>query len=336
MKKKILTIVLGIALFIPTIKASNDNPKVVSEIVKDGSLDFNVKLSDMNLETSKEYEWSLVENQAATPEDSTWTTVNNWTNNTMDIYLDYSTDKIFNVLSKVDTAYLVVREKESKSVISNHIKVDVSVPYAYGAVPYEREGGTYGAGNEIDLPNLFKIGALEQNDNAITAIKITDNDIIQKYLDLKKSNNVTATSIAELITSLNLTSVDVPNNFEFTFKYHSDSDRTAKGFGMTENALYFLWGSESYEDSKTIYGVTIYDNGYVEGNNTSTETPTETIVEDKIVTNNNNNTNVKQTSNTTENPKTGVSTYVGACALILVVTAVIYALYKHKNKMTEI
>ena len=335
MKKKILTIVLGIALFIPTIKASNDNPKVVSEIVKDGSLDFTVALSDMNLETTKEYEWAIVENQAATPEDTAWTTVNNWTNNTMDIYLDYSTDKIFNVLSKVDTAYLVVRENESKSVISNHIKVDVSVPYAYGAVPYEREGGTYGAGNEIDLPNLFRIGALEQNDNAITSIKITDNNIIQKYLDLKKANNVTAASIAELITSLNLTSEDIPKNFEYTFRYHDDTDKTAKNFGITENALYFLWGSESYNGSKKIYGVTIYDNGYEESSNQNT-TKTETKVEDKIITKNDTKTNVKQTSNTTENPKTGIHTSTFISLIVIIIATTTYIIIRKKNKFNNI
>lgn len=218
MKKKILTIILGIALFIPTIKASNDNPKVVSELLKDGSLDFNVKLSDMNLETSKEYEWSLVENQAAIPEDNAWTTVNNWTNNTMEIYLNFSdnpyrANNIQKVISKVDTAYLIIREKESKAVISEYIKTDVSIPYAYGAVPYytiNDKNETLWSQHEL-LSMCMTCGSTRK----FTAIKITDKNIIDGFLKLKDSNGeIEELKLAEYVDSLDLTSI--PSTFKKT------------------------------------------------------------------------------------------------------------------------
>lgn len=334
MKNKLLkTMFMALTLFILPIlvSASNESPTVKSEIVKDGSLDFNVTLSDMELETSVEYEWGIVANQAASV--TTWNAINEWTANGTTIYLKFSKDDVYNVLSKVDTAYLVIREKTSQTIVSDHIAVDVSVPYAYGAVPkYDSEH------NDWYRNEIFKTTISGREARKYTAVKITDKNIINGYFNLKKNGEITQSDLAEYVDSLHLNEAEIPSTFLTVSNgdAYSMYDRPGnKRIGITEEVLYLVWGATSYGSSKTIYGVTIYDNGYKEGS--TSNTPTNNKNEDVVIPNETDkNLSAKPTSNTTENPKTGIETYsiIGIVAIVLF--SLVYIVLRKKNKFNRV
>lgn len=306
--------------------ASNESPTVKSEIVKDGSLDFNVILSDMDLQTSVEYEWGVVANQAASV--TTWNTINDWTTSGTTIYLKFSNDDVYNVLSKVDTAYLVIREKVSSNIISDHIAVDVSVPYAYSSVLKYYNG-------QWSQNEIFKTGAVTREARKYTAVKITDESVINGYLNLKKDGEISSSDLADFISSLNLDETDVPVNF---LKSYDGSSiiydfPEAKYIGITEDALYFVWGGKSYMDSKTIYGVTIYDNGYKGGS--SSDTPTNKG-DDVVLNETSKKPAIKPMSSTTENPKTGVETYTIVSFIVAVLSVLVYLILRKKNKFNRV
>lgn len=321
--KKVFTFLFSICLFTMVASASNESPTIKSEIVKDGSFDFNVTLTDMNLSTNMEYEWAIVKNQAATPEDNSWVTINNWTNNKVELNLDFSDDKIYSVLSKSDIAYLIIREKTSKNVITDHAKIDVSIPYAYGAVPYLNDNGGWYLPRVFDNSSLYDLGAVSK----IIAIKITNQDIINGYLNLKdESGNINKNKLAEYINSLNLNNNDIPSSFidGATSGVYSFSEE----IGITEKAIYFVWGSQSYGSSKTVYGVTIYNNGY-DGSNDNVE-----------IINNDDNTdsNVIVSSNDkkeVENPKTGIITLGVGVTVLLALSVVTFIVIRKKSRFPQ-
>ena len=334
--KKIFTFLFSICLFTMVASATNESPTVKSEIVKDGTFDFNVILSDMNLSTSTEYEWAIVENQAAIPEDSDWFTVNDWTNNTLNLYLDFSESKVYKVLKNVDTAYIVLREKSSQNVIVDHVEVDVSIPYAYGAVPYIDAGYLNLKENYWAVTYVYDASNYKMSQK-IAAIKITNQSIIDGYLNLKDSSgNIDKNALANYIDSLNLTSSDIPSSFP------KSDDGTLheknKSVGITDNALYFVWGSSANrsESTKTVYGVTIYDNGYdgssnnieIISNDGNTDDSTDDSTDDNVIVNSNDKKEV-------ENPKTGMVTLGIGAVFLLVVCIVTFIVIRKKSKFPE-
>ena len=320
MKKNLLILILGIVLFIPTIKASNDNPEVVSEIVKDGSLDFNVTLSDMEIDSKTNYRWAIVRTQAAEPCNMCWFYPEEWTSNSMIIHLDFSNSDIRNVLNYVDSAYLIIKEENTDTIISDHIKVDISVPYAYGLTPYQNESNQWTVKLDGTLSSIYTSVYIE-------AVEIKNEDIINEYLKLKKEG-ITDEKLKELINNLNLTEKDMPKEWQ-------GSLRQNQAYNITNDSLYFVWSKASEHQSsggKNIYGVTIYDNGYKEVNNNNKIEPQ---VEEKT-TNEGTKTTTKQTSSTTENPKTGVYTSAAISLILISISSIAYVIIRKKNKFKNI
>lgn len=353
MMKNLTNIIFIMILALPiVVNASNEEPIVKSEFVKDGSLDFNVTLSDMTLETTKEYEWVIVSNQAAEAEENDWSTVNDWSATGMKIYLDYSTDPYKashtqTVINAGDNAYLMIREKKSKQLISDHIVVDVKIPYAYGVVPYYIQSDD----KEIlwKQKDVFSMCMTCGTTQQFAAVKITDQTIIDGFLKLKGSTGeVDDSKLAEYVDSLNLTSSDVPIKFNVKLdnSFYSYSGYSSRAIGMTEQAIYFVWGSQSYGKSKTIFGVTIYDNNYhAVSSDSNNNTGTSNIgVGDKnnmensntSTDNNKNKDNVIQTSGNVKNPSTGVESIGLVGCVLLMVTAITYIVLKRKNKISKI
>lgn len=310
MKKKIFFTLLACALFIPIIKASNANPTVTSTIKKDGSLDFAVELTNIELDTSKEYQWAIVANQAAEPASGDWSPVNTYTTNTMSFDIVFEDKEA--IVAKYDTVYLVVREKTSQEVVIDHTSVNVSIPYAYGAVPFIKN--TNGEDRwHIDDP--FKSCALCNTLNEYQAVKITDQNIIDGYMDLKDSNGeIDSTQLADYINTLTL---QTPTSFQASEEYVKDGMKNGR-IGITETGLYFVWGRITQSSSKKIYGVTIYNNeseGSSSTQGSSSTTPT---------------TPKKTTSDTVESPKTGVTGYIVPGIILFAATLGIYGAYKKK------
>ena len=316
MKKKIFFTLLACALFIPIIKASNANPTITSTIKKDGTLDFTVGLTNIELDTSKEYQWAIVANQAATPSSGDWSIVNTYTTNTMSIDIVFKRNQ--SIVAKFDTAYLVVREKTSQEVVIDHASFDVSIPYAYGAVPFIKN--TNGQ-DRWHIDNPFASCALCYTLNEYQAEKITDQSIIDGYMDLKDSNGeIDSTQLADYINTLTL---QTPTSFQASEEHVKDGMKN-ESIGITETGLYFVWGRISQGGSKKMYGVTIYDN-----TNGSTSTPATT----QNTTSAQSTTPTapkKTTSGTVESPKTGVTGYIVPGIILFVATLGIYGAYKKK------
>ena len=336
--KKIFTVLFSICLFMMGVSASNESPTVKSEMLKDGSFDFKVTLTDMDLSTSTEYEWAIVANQAATPEDNVWSTVNDWTQNKVEFILDFSDDKIANVLYYVDKAYLLIREKNSQNVITDHVQVDVSIPYAYGAVPILDSGW-----KSWYVSKVFS-GSSLNFEHKIASIKIVDQVIIDGYLNLKdEDGNINENELANYIDGLGLNSDDVPSTFNKIGNAYNLGNSNA--IGMTENALYFVWGSSSQTalSTKTVYGVTIYDNGYEIISNDLIDNKDDNTEKEVTVEENNNETKeevkeeVKEVKEekTVENPKTGIITLGIGAVVLLGISVIIYLIIRKKSKFPQ-
>ena len=329
MIKKIMIFVFSLCFFTMVASASNESPTVKSEIVKDGSHDFNVTLNDIELSTDTEYEWAIVKNQAATPEENTWTTLNTWTNNTTEFTLDFSDDKIADVLYYVDKAYLLIREKNTQNVVIDHVQVDVNIPYAYGAVPKFDSSWKQWNVSKVFSGNGWDFA------QKIASVKIVDQVIIDGYLNLKdEDGNVNANELANYIDSLELNSDDVPSTFNKTGDAYSFGASTA--IGMTENALYFVWVSSSQAtlSTKTVYGVTIYDNGYEKTSNDNVIENKDENTENTVIEEIKEETKAEETKveeNKVENPKTGIlSLGIGVVALLIICIISFIAIRKKK------
>lgn len=338
--KKIFTVLFSICLFMMGVSASNESPTVKSEL-KDGSLDFKVTLTDMDLSTSTEYQWTIVKNQAATPEDNAWSTVNEWTTSSMNFNLDfitqaYQANNIQKVVGYVDTAYLIIREKESGDIITDHVAVDVSIPFAYGAVPYYRISSSDKTTNWYQN-ELFSICMTCGSAQKFTAVKITNQDIIDGYETLKNTDGeIDDAELIKYVDSLGLKDSDIPTTFKQSFdsSYLHFGGYTNKQIGIEENAIYFVWGAYSYESSKTIYGVTIYDNrseDVITNDNTEKEV---TVEETKEEVKEEAKEEVKE-EKTVENPKTGIITLGIGAVVLLGISVTIYFIIRKKSKFPQ-
>lgn len=322
--KKILSFLVAIALFIPVVRADNSAPNVKSTISKDGTLDFSVSLTDIELDLSVDYEWGI--SSSASTDVADWFDLEGFTANSAEVTLDFQDAKFRNVMALGDTVYLTVREKSSQTERISDAAVDVTIPYAYGLIPQKIMQGM--CVNENCWTVVFprsESGTYSNAQQAFAAQKITDEKIISDYLAIKGSSDFDS-KLKDLISNLNLTGSDVPENFRVDNNsiYHVyDEDL---GIRAKDKSLFFIWSwvadTTGVEGAKPLFAVTIYDHNYEPSNSNQGQSSNVTKNDEPVAS--------KGTSDTTKNPKTGVSIYAVSGATLIILTLIIYVSYRKK------
>ena len=233
-----------------------------------------------------------------------------------------------------DTGYITIRDATTDSVIVEPYSVDLKIPYLrvtnYKVLQngYEFEYG-YSNGIEIGLRNWSTSEAYYQYE------KITDQNVINKYREIKSQNG----DILELENMLK-TTTPTGNWTEWEFWTGVGSSGLG-GVGYTETpvsvpdeGLYYMWVYFTGENLKDMYGYILVDNL---GEETS-EKPEQSTVNNNNEVNNdrtNGQNNVKNADETTADrilPKAGISIALSIIILITIMCIILLFIKLKKYK----
>lgn len=250
----IMTLVIGFILFIlPNI--SNAAVDVTRNIYSNnGSMKFN--FTGLSLETTHEYEYGLTKTAAA--EVGTWHLITEYTESTAVIDVMTTTKDLRDVINAVDTGYITIKDKTSDTVILQPYSVNLKTPFLnvtnYTVIPN---------GKDLDAANIQIALRCASNSEAYYQYeKITDQNIINKYKEIKEQNG----DVMELESMLKTTP---PNSNWSTWGYWNGHDSFAgmNGYGYTQrnvsvpdSGLYYMWVYFSGNGLKNVYGYILVDN----------------------------------------------------------------------------
>ncbi len=218
-----------------------------------GSMKFN--FTGLTLNEEHEYEYGLTATKGA--EVKEWYDIVEMSKSTANVNITTITDGLRNVINKTDTGYITIRDKtsETKDIVLKPYAVDLKIPYLK-LTNYTVVNNGYNFDNiNIALRNADNSKAYYQY------VKITDENIIKKYEDIKEKNG----DFNELQGML---ATNVPQSNWKTWRYwngYSWSGMDGYGYPQeTVNApdtgLYYMWLYFSGNDIKDIYGYILVDN----------------------------------------------------------------------------
>ena len=336
--KKILLkmLVLILLLIIPNIvNASNENPTTKTEI---SSADKSVKvtLTDVSLDDTKEYKFGISKAKATQP--SEWldlqdadaeqcTAIITPQNEEMRIILR-SNDKCFLFIKNTtDDQIAITTQVELPDILDIKINTNEKFEFSY---LYEKCRTFY-----ENLGNY-----------QITAVKLDDKDIINKYLEAKENNQNAIDAVKDKLPK------EIPTTSWTKMYSGNDFTYTSADFSIMDlikyEGLYMVWGQVSYIEGRTIYGYMLYDN-YPDGyklpedkDKTDTTEPDTTTPDDSTGKQNTDNNkqqvtnDVKQnTSNNEKDPTTapGSIPYTGGTFAVVITLIVIagIGIYTYKR-----
>ena len=249
--KKILLGMLAILLLfiLPNVvKADNSNPTIKTEV--DGAnKSIKVTLSNIELDDEqKQYEFGVSNARATEPTE--WLPLQEVEANTCTLVITPEKDKMRTILRSNNKCYLFIKEKDSGNKVIT-TQVDLSLPL-------ENALDITKVDNNFEITYLYKNSSMTGDPGTyyMTAIKIDDTNIIKKYLEAKNANKNTLNEIKDLIdTNIPKTSWQKMTSY-VTFSSASISINSL----IKYEGLYIVWGQVSYEEGRSIYGYTLYDN----------------------------------------------------------------------------
>lgn len=207
----------------------------------DGTIKLN--FTGLELDVAKAYEFALVR-QGGIPEN--WFSIDDgYTQNSASITLSSATGAITNVLKATDTGFIYIREKDdtTDSYILEAYQVDLKLPYLKSLI-YTKTNSEY------DLTTARLYGVIGNNyiytggnQTYIYWEKVTDEEIIEDYLNIKNNNG----AITSLESSL-------PNPPEEEYMAARNPNYTSKNDG-----LYLLWVYRTAENCKSVYSCIVHD-----------------------------------------------------------------------------
>lgn len=258
-KTKILLAIILVSivlLIIPNV--SNAAVEVTRNVYSNnGSIKFN--FTGLTLDTTKEYEFGLTKTAAA--EVGTWHLITEYTENTATIDIIMNTVDLRDIVDATDTAYIRIRERSADTLVLEPYAVDVKTPFLKVTNFTVMNNGKEWA----PLPDneLMQV-ALRNAENSKAYYqyeKITDENIISKYKEIKSANG----NFEELQSLLKTT---VPTSGWNSWLYwNGHGSRNTAGFGYTQKTiqvpdtgLYYMWVYFSGDNLKDVYGYILVDN----------------------------------------------------------------------------
>lgn len=258
-KTKILLAIILVSivlLIIPNV--SNAAVEVTRNVYSNnGSMKFN--FTGLTLDTTKEYEFGITKTSAAEVE--TWHLITEYTGNTATVDIAMNTEDLRNIVDTTDTAYIRIREKSANTLVLEPYAVDVKTPFLKVTNFTVMNNGKEWA----SLPDneLMQV-ALRNAENSKAYYqyeKITDENIISKYKEIKSANG----NFEELQSLLKTTAPT--SGWNSWLYWNGHGSRKTAGFGYTQRTiqapdtgLYYMWVYFSGDNLKDVYGYVLVDN----------------------------------------------------------------------------
>lgn len=224
-----------------------------------GSMKFN--FTGLTLDTTHEYEYGLTKTSAEHVE--TWHLITEYTVSTATVDVVSTTKDLREVINSVDTGYITIRDKTTNNTVNIVLQpyaVDLKLPYLnvtnYSVITN---------GKSLDNSDSHINVPLRNASNSIAYYKyekITDQNIINKYKEIK-SKNGDVTKLQDILKT------NVPSSDWSTWGFWNgyDSSGMEGGYGYTQRTiqtpdtgLYYMWVYFSGKNIKNIYGYILVDN----------------------------------------------------------------------------
>ena len=185
-KTKYLMMILFISMVLFLIpNFSNAAVEVSKEVyANNGSAKFT--FTGLALDKSHEYEFGFT--KTAATEVSNWHLITEYTENSATIDITAGTEEFTDVIVATETGYITIKDKTTSTVVLQPCAVDLSIPYLnltdYTVINNgkEFESGNQDSTIEINFWNARNSKAYYQY------VKITDENIISKYKEIKNKN----------------------------------------------------------------------------------------------------------------------------------------------------
>ena len=255
----LLLVILAFMLIIPNVSNATETITVSRNLYSmDGSMKFT--FTGLTIDTTHEYQFGLTKTSAATVED--WYLITELTTNSATADISIGTKEMREVINAVDTGYITIKDKTTDTVVLKPYAVDLKLPYLR-VTSYE----VVSNGQNLDkgTANDYEINVPLRNATNSEAYykyeKITDENLIKKYKEIKANNGDYTTLESLLKTS-------APTSGYSTWGYWNGYDTDGRnGFGYTtrtvnapNEGLYYLWVYFSGKNIKPLYGCILVDN----------------------------------------------------------------------------
>ena len=261
--KKEIKFIVGILIFaiilfvgITTVNAAVEVTRNVYS--NNGSMKFN--FTGLTLDTTKEYEFALTNTTAETP--AKWFEITQYTATTATIDVSMGTTELRNAFNKSDTGYITIREKDATKNSLEPYQVDLKLP-----LMQVTSLAVIDNGKEFDYMGHDKINVPLRTDYNSSAYfqyeKITDENVINKYKQLKANNG----DYLEL-QSMIKTTFPTSNWKKWASFGVSGTNMYTNGEGFPETqisvpdtGLYYMWVYFAGKNNvKDLNGVILVDN----------------------------------------------------------------------------
>lgn len=232
-------ITLALVVFIPNItNAAVEYTRTIPS--NEGTIKINFK--GLELDAMKAYEFALVR-QGGTPQN--WFSIDDgYTTSEATVTLSSATSKIVEVLKATDIGFIYIREKNNTTgtYVLQAQQVNLKLPYLQSLV-YEKRNDNYGLAEKMLYGSIGYDWDYGNNKIFYQWNKVTDQNIIKKYLDIK-NNQKSITNLEEYLPQYPNTGYSVGGTASFKGK---------------DDGLYLLWVKRIGENCKDVYSCIIHD-----------------------------------------------------------------------------
>lgn len=243
---------------IGSVNAAEDVKVTRNIYSNNGSMKFT--FTGLNLDTEHEYQYGLGTTKASEIND--WFELTELTSTTATVNLITTTASIRAIINKVDTGYITIRDKsDSNKIVLEPYSVNLKMPYLKVTNFSVLNNGKEFVNNkttdiQIALRNSQNSKAYYQYE------KITDQNVISKYKEIKNKNG----DYNEMEDILK-TTVPSSNWNSWDYWTYSQFGTGMNGFGYPQKkiqapdtGLYYLWVYFSGDNIKEMYGYILVDN----------------------------------------------------------------------------
>ena len=252
----LILMILALVLIMPNISSAAEGVSVTREVYSNnGSMKFNFK--GLTLDMTHEYEFGLT--KTAATEVGKWHLITEYTETTATIDITAGTTDFREVILATETGYITIKDKTTDTIVYQPYAVDLSIPYLnltnYNVI---KEGKKLSLTSNYIQINFWNGG----NSKAYYQYeKITDENVINKYKEIKNKNG-NYNDLQSLLKT------DAPsynwNEFE-AWTYTPWSNANGEGWTQStvktpDSGLYYMWIYLSGNNIRNAYGYILVDN----------------------------------------------------------------------------
>ena len=250
-KYLMMTLFIGIVLFLlPNI--SHAAVDVTKEVyANNGSAKFN--FTGLTLDKTHEYEFGFT--KTAATEVTNWHLITVYTETTATIDITAETEEFTDVIVAVDTGYITIKDKTTDTVVLQPYAVDLSIPYL-NITNYT----VISNGKDLDKNNIQVNFWNASNSAAYYQYeKITDENVINKYKEIK-SKNGNYNDLQSLLKTKAPSSNWNPWGFWNGVFNNSGYGYTQRSVNTPDYGLYYMWIYLAGNNIRNLYGYILVDN----------------------------------------------------------------------------